>query len=593
MKYRNRIAKAKSVLFGCLILAIAGIVAMELAMQTSFAGTESRANEDDTRRALENPTIVADSNMTSGQKTTWDTIYYGYYPQTEIVGDSAQCGTIKNKIWASSTDYSVEPAVYARLQNAQYTKTGDTVIDGVKYRRLAKSDCTYIAPAQEITKHYFWNKDYSYHYFRYEPIRWRVLQVSGENALLLADKVLDDQPYNSEQQDVTWEKSTLRTWLNGADSSQTGTSTATFLTTAFRQAEIRPIVTTEVPNDDNYNYSTSGGATTHDRIFLLSENELYGTQSAKSYGFLSAYDHSLSQARDTEDEARRSKSTTYAKALGVGCNSETGFEGNSMWWMRTPGQFQRNAAFVCNKGFIRYYGSVVNTRDVGVRPSLVLNLNQAEWTYAGTTASDGTQTDESAPAMDIFTKEELGLTDEPSQPSATKVTKITVTAAPSVNIAAGKKFTVKAAVAPASAADKSVTWSSSNTRYATVSSKGVVTTSKKGAGKTVTITATAKDGSKVKGSVKVRIRKHRVKSIRLKAPKSIKRGKSGKVRVTVKTTGKDAYKKLRFTSSNKNVKVSGSGKVTVPRKAKKGTVRITATAQDGTGIRKTVKIKMR
>lgn len=566
-------------------------------MNASFARTGVDGNTDTsesgTRHTLQNPIVEADSNLTAGQKVAWDTIYYGYYPQTEIVGDSAQCGTIKNKVWARSTDYDIQPKIYEQLQHAKYTKTGDTVIDGVKYRRLAKANCTYLARSSEIEKHYFWNSNYPYHYFRYEPIRWRVLQISGENALLLADQVLDDQQYNSTQTDITWEKATLRNWMNNKTPG-TSVKTSGFMTTAFRSKEIQPIVTTEVPNDDNYAHGTSGGATTQDRIFLLSENELYRTRAAQQYGFLSAYDRDLTEARDTEDEARRAtRSSTYAKAMGLWCNNEAGFEGNSMWWMRTPGQFQRYAAFVCNKGFIRYHGSPVNTGDVGVRPSLILNLNQADWTYAGTTASDGTQTDESAPALDVFTKEEIGLTDTPSQPVKTLVRKVQVAGTPSLNIAAGKKLTVKAAVSPLSASDKAVTWSSSNGRYATVSSKGVVTTNKKGAGKTVIITATARDGSKVKGSVKVRIRKHRVKSIRLKAPKTIKRGKSGKVRATVKITGKDAYKKLLFTSNNKNVKVSGSGKVTVSKKTKKGTVRITAASRDGSGVRKTVKIKVR
>lgn len=560
---------------------------------TAWAETNP-ANQS--RTTLQNPVIEADASLTAGQKVTWDTLYYGYYPQTEIVGDSQQCGTIKNKVWAKNTDYDIQPEIYEKLQKARYTKTGDTVIDGVKYRRLAKADCTYLAPTQEIQIHYFWNSKYPYHYFRYEPIRWRVLQISGENALLLADQVLDDQQYNSTQTDITWEKSTLRRWMNHKDLGDS-VKTSGFMATAFRPNENEVIVTTEVPNDDNYAHETSGGATTHDQMFLLSENELYGTRAAQQYGFVSAYDRGLAQARDTEDEARRAtRSSTYAKAMGLFCNNEPGFEGNNMWWMRTPGQFSRYATFVCKRGFIRYHGGMVTNGDVGVRPSMILNLDQANWTYAGTVASDGTETETSAPAQDIFTKEEIGLTEEPTQPSqptTTKVTSIKLSATPSGNIAAGKKVTVKAAVSPSNASDKAVIWSTSNKKYATVSSKGVVKTLAKGKGKTVTITAIAKDGSGKKGAIKIRIRKHRVKKITLKAPKSIRRGKSGKVKATVRTTGKDAYKSLRYTSSNSRVKVSTSGKVTVAKSAKKGTVRVTVTSRDGTGIRKTAKIRIR
>ena len=37
----------------------------------------------------------------------------------------------------------------------------------------------------------------------------------GKWAQLLADKILDDRKYNETQTDITWEKSTIRSWLNG------------------------------------------------------------------------------------------------------------------------------------------------------------------------------------------------------------------------------------------------------------------------------------------------------------------------------------------------------------------------------------------
>ena len=43
-------------------------------------------------------------------------------------------------------------------------------------------------------------------------------------------------------------------------------------------------------------------------------------------------------------------------------------------------------------------------------------------------------------------------------------------------------------------------------RYATVNSKGVVTTKKAGKGKTVKITATATDGSGKKATIKIKIK---------------------------------------------------------------------------------------
>ena len=72
-----------------------------------------------------------------------------------------------------------------------------------------------------------------------------------------------------------------------------------------------------------------------------------------------------------------------------------------------------------------------------------------------------------------------------------KVTDIKLTAAPSRRIAAGKKVKLKASIAPSNATDKSVTWTSSNKKVATVNAKGLVTFKKNAGGKKVTITATA------------------------------------------------------------------------------------------------------
>lgn len=48
-----------------------------------------------------------------------------------------------------------------------------------------------------------------------QPIKWRVLSVNGNDAILLADKNLDVQRYNDTYTSVTWETSTIRSWLNG------------------------------------------------------------------------------------------------------------------------------------------------------------------------------------------------------------------------------------------------------------------------------------------------------------------------------------------------------------------------------------------
>jgi uncharacterized repeat protein (TIGR02543 family) len=185
--------------------------------------------------------------------------------------------------------------------------------------------------------------------------------------------------------------------------------------------------------------------------------------------------------------------------------------------------------------------------------------------------------------------------------NAVKVTKVSITGN-SKKIAAGKKITLKANVAPANASKKKVTWKSSNTKYATVSQSGVVTTKKAGAGKTVTITATAQDGSNKKATYKITIMNKAVKKVKLTAKtKTVKAGKKLTVKATVTLTAK-IDKKSKSTKANKTVEwkssnkkyatVSTKGVVTANKAGKGKTVTITATATDGSKKKATIKIKI-
>jgi hypothetical protein len=44
---------------------------------------------------------------------------------------------------------------------------------------------------------------------------WRVLDVDGNHALILHETVIRNQPYHHKSEEVTWETSSLREWLNG------------------------------------------------------------------------------------------------------------------------------------------------------------------------------------------------------------------------------------------------------------------------------------------------------------------------------------------------------------------------------------------
>ena len=193
-----------------------------------------------------------------------------------------------------------------------------------------------------------------------EPIKWRVLSVDGRDAFLMADQCLDAQPYDEEDEDVTWETCTLRTWLND-----------TFLNNAFSANEKSTIRYTAVVNEDNSYYGTEGGNDTVDQVYVLSEREAYNT----TYGFENSEDKS---------STRESIITEYTK----GPNVYTGGE-NGNWRLRTLGKDSKRAMIVSLNGSIATVGFSNNNYNICVRPVLHINLYSSEWSFAGTVTSDG------------------------------------------------------------------------------------------------------------------------------------------------------------------------------------------------------------
>ena len=171
-----------------------------------------------------------------------------------------------------------------------------------------------------------------------KPIEWIVMKKEGNQVLLLSKYVLDAKPYNKEWEDVTWETSDIRQWLNNE-----------FYTTAFNKTEKAKIQTSLIKNEDNSEYGTSGGNDTEDKVFLLSKKE--------------------AETLFSNEEERIAKATEYAEKSGV-YDEEKG----AWWWLRSPGFGSRGAAEVDSDGWVYRVGNLVYIRPDGVRPALYLNL---------------------------------------------------------------------------------------------------------------------------------------------------------------------------------------------------------------------------
>jgi hypothetical protein len=186
-----------------------------------------------------------------------------------------------------------------------------------------------------------------------EPIEWIVLDVQDGKTLLISKYGLDVKPYNEKLEDVTWETCTLRTWLNGD-----------FLQSVFSAGERSAILTTTVDNSSSQGYSgwsTIGGNSTQDQIFLLSYAEV------NKYFNVTLLDSNNINARMSP--------TAYAIRNGAWTNSyyKTADDATAGWsWLRSPGSPQYGAASVDLDGTLTYHN--VRNDIVCVRPAFWLNL---------------------------------------------------------------------------------------------------------------------------------------------------------------------------------------------------------------------------
>lgn len=151
----------------------------------------------------------------------------------------------------------------------------------------------------------------------------------------------------------------------------------------------------------------------------------------------------------------------------------------------------------------------------------------------------------------------------------------------------GESFTIKATVAPDDAADKSLTWTSSDESVATVKD-GAVVTLKAG---TATITATANDPGKASASCALTVN-GKVKSISFDCGASANVWKGEKLTIVATVEPATATDKtISWKSSNESVAtVDANGIVTA---VGNGEATITATANDGGGASQSVKVTVK
>ena len=201
-------------------------------------------------------------------------------------------------------------------------------------------------------------------------LEWLTLAVDEENekALLVTKDIIAHWVYDSAvMEDVTWETSDIREWLNG-----------TFYNGAFSEEQKAYILESEIVNSANPVTGTESGADTVDRVFLLSYEEAqtyFPTDESRQacYNFSQEYMAYLAKMMAETP----SLEMTEQEALDELDGYNNGTDWPDSWWLRTSGDGQQTAAGVDSDGVLSEYLNQVWSLQ-GIRPAIWVNLSDEQ-----------------------------------------------------------------------------------------------------------------------------------------------------------------------------------------------------------------------
>ena len=171
-----------------------------------------------------------------------------------------------------------------------------------------------------------------------EPLEWLVLEKKGNKILLISKYIVERKTFTNKTQNVTWENSLLRQWLN-----------KDFIGVAFDIYEQSVIIETKLINKEKDNNS---GKDTKDKVFILNKTEV--------------------EKYFTSDYRRECKGTEYTQANG----GSKYYKGREWWGMRTLYGNGTHVLSVTPEGSLA--GATTLTDKVGVRPAMWIDLSAVE-----------------------------------------------------------------------------------------------------------------------------------------------------------------------------------------------------------------------
>ncbi len=361
-------------------------------------GSTALAEDVDVQGGTNEQAVTLSNPVRDGDKVTWDCVYFGSYPQIEVVSetDTETISALEMDKEYYTIDYiKIPESEWKAIAEAEYNDMDDAVVNGVKYHRTKAKYENYEVKLEnpyDLRGKYCWMNTTEYRYYKYEPIIWRVLSVNENDVLLLSDAALDCVNYleSGEKKRPAWGESHMRSWLNGYDASANldakDCTTDNFIGRAFSDSEKSCITPTEVINDTNPVYNRKAEGTATDLVYILSASEFTNAD----YGFNGNFDEDDYYREDKKyyktiiDPAKAMRSSTYAKARGVVSESnqdeklEYAFAGACEVITHTLGKWMGYPTIVSayRGGCIFYHG---NPADFGyaVIPAMHIDMSKA------------------------------------------------------------------------------------------------------------------------------------------------------------------------------------------------------------------------
>lgn len=256
---------------------------------------------------------------------------------------------------------TLPPQITDKLESSksEHTFANDDVSKSQRIKSLHLGQTNYKVGDTVIFGHYFQSNIEIK-----EPIQWNILEIDSVNhkMLLLSKYVIDVQPYHKTNTQITWESSSLRTWLNNI-----------FINQAFTETEQKKIQMTHLDNQDNpfQVYGTSTDNPTCDKIFLLSFSDVYGENSNSVNGTRYFNNNNDRKAMTTWFSVHRGifayNSETFQACSTTNHNLS---ECSAFYWLRSTGVHANLAMCIQYGGSIYHFGESVNNDVIGVRPAL-------------------------------------------------------------------------------------------------------------------------------------------------------------------------------------------------------------------------------